>query len=411
MPSRESPSIQCHYAPRQLSSDLRHCRQFSSANSTRISEPNAKQRRIWTKAELEVLNAKVGGFGLPFSRRAPLHGKPPIEHGREKDRREEEPLIWICLVSILSAWWYFDLNRFLPGTEHNASIFDAPKFTPFSIVSREEVSQTSFIITLRPRSFAENPKSANFDPYEKEWERGTWSVEFKQPELQIARSYTPLPPGEDDSPGDLRFLIRREAKGEVSRYLSRMTVGEQLELRGPHPELELPQEVSNVVFLAGGTGIAPALQVAHTLLEARKSSERLPNIRIIWANRKREDCIGGAELHKALGSEEAEGTIVQELRRLHEKYPDNVIVEYFVDEEGKFLDQKKISQVTKKEVVSKHPALSTRIDSKLLLISGPEGFVNFLAGPKKYCDGKEVQGELGGLIGRLGIRDWKVWKQ
>lgn len=351
-------------------------------------------------------------FGIgPTLFRTRTFETPPTEEEREENRRGDKVAGYITVL-IVSLVFLFDLDGkayryFFP----KALIFDSPKFTPFSIVSKEDVSPTSFIVTLRPRSLVDNPKLAKSDPYEKEWGTGPWSVEFKQPQLQIARSYTPLPPRENDTTGDLRFLIRREANGEMSRYLARLAVGEQVELRGPHSELELPNEVTDVVFLAGGTGIAPALQVAHTLLQVRKPSENLPNIHIIWANRRREDCIGGADLHGAANTDRSEGTIVQELREFQERYPDNVRVDYLVDEEGKFLDQKTISRVTKREPEVKHQAVSTTIGSKLMFVSGPEGFVNFLAGPKKYWDGKEVQGELGGLIGKMGIRDWKVWKQ
>jgi ferredoxin-NADP reductase len=336
---------------------------------------------------------------------------PPTEE--EKQWNGIATQVGGCIVVLIVALvFYFDLDGktyrcLFPSTV----VFDSPKFTPFSIVSKEDVSPTSFIVTLRPKSFVDNSKPENSDPYEKEREKGIWSVEFKQPELQIARSYTPLPPRENDTRGDLRFLIRREASGEMSRYIAQLPVETQVELRGPHTELELPREVTDVVFLAGGTGIAPALQVVHTLLKVRKGSEILPNIRILWANRRREDCVGGMDLRGAAVTDRTEGPIVQELRKLHEIYPDKVKVDYLVDEEGTLLNQGLISKLTRTESELKHQATTTRNGSKLLIVSGPEGFVSFLAGPKKYWGGKEVQGDVGGLIGKMGIKDWTVWKQ
>lgn len=348
------------------------------------------------------------GIPMPIGFRYRVYEKPyPTEEERQRWKRKSMKDDLIFLILLLGAGELYDYYY-----KTDTPFLKAPKFTPFSIVGKEEVSPTSFIVTLRPKSYIDKPRlAAKSDPYKKEWEKGTWSVEFKQPELQIARSYTPLPPRQDDKPGDLRFLIREEANGEMSRYLARLGEGDKVELRGPHTELELPSEVTDVLFLAGGTGIAPALQVAHTLLEVRKLSQELPNIHIVWANRRREDCLGGTELQPAGATERVEGAIVQELRKLQDKYPDNVRVDYFVDDEGKFVDQGTISQLTRRQSDLTHQAVSTRIDSKLLFVSGPEGFVNFLAGPKKYWGGKEVQGDLGGLIGKMGIRDWKVWKQ
>ncbi|TVY40297.1 Cytochrome c mitochondrial import factor [Lachnellula subtilissima] len=326
-----------------------------------------------------------------------------------------------CVLAIPILSYITYINVF----PHAPKIFDPPRFTPFSITRREHVSPTSIILTLRPK----DARSVECeDPYREVWGKGTWSVEVKQPELQIARSYTPLPPGvgaggrSGSGGADLRFLIRREERGEVSRYLHSLQVGAQIELRGPKVEVELPAAVSDVVFLAGGTGIAPALQVVYTLLERRKEggdTDRLPNIRIVWANRKREDCVGGygGDHNPPTGNRDgnaAPGYIVRELQGLQEKYPENLQVQYVVDEEGTMLDQKRITSLlnTRQSDAKtvKYSPVTTRIDSKLLFVSGPEGFVNYLAGPKKWEGGREGQGEIGGVLRRMGIRDWKVWK-
>jgi hypothetical protein len=76
-------------------------------------------------------------------------------------------------------------------------------------------------------------------------------------------------------------------------------------------------------------------------------------------------------------------------------------VEYFVDEEGKFLDQKTLSKLV--QTNARHPFPNTQ----LLLISGPEGLATYLGGPKKWEAGKGV---LGGVFGHIGLRNWAVWK-
>lgn len=317
-------------------------------------------------------------------------------------------LLGLVLIGASSwaGWNYFDEEK---------KIFNPPQFTPFQITSREEVSPTSIILTVRPPQGITN---IGADPYEEWWRTGTWSVEVKQPQLQIARSYTPLPPRDGDAPGTLRFLIRKEKNGEVSGYLHRLQVGGTVELRGPRTEIELVGNVKEVVFLAGGTGIAPALQVVHTLLERGgngkitmgdccEGNEEKARIRIVWANRRREDCMGGGSSVKDAPNA---NYIVRELEELRRRYPDNLSVDYLVDEEGAFLDQKKISKLLKSGSEVKYGPTHTKIDSRLLILSGPEGFINFFAGPKKWEGGREGQGELGGVIGAMRLRDWKVWK-
>ncbi|KAI9049632.1 hypothetical protein LZ554_006657 [Drepanopeziza brunnea f. sp. 'monogermtubi'] len=314
-----------------------------------------------------------------------------------------------AIVAALAAAFIFLAD---PNRKGVKKIFDPPRFTPFTIIKREEVSPNSIILTLRPQTLVNRPRKLLEDPYQASWEKGTWSVEVKQPELQIARSYTPLPPKKGDPTGDLRFLIRKEHKGEVSGYLHRLNAGSQIHLRGPHEEFNVPERVENVVFLAGGTGIAPALQVAYTLLEERQTESEKPRIHIVWASRKRADCEGGVDASNPYGWEGRKtGKIVQELESLQQRHPGQLSVDYLVDEEGKFLDQKRISSLTKAMSTVRGQALSSNMDSQLLFVSGPEGFIKHVAGPKKWEYGTDAQGELGGIVGQLGLgKRWKVWK-
>jgi cytochrome-b5 reductase len=283
-------------------------------------------------------------------------------------------------------------------------IFNYPAFTPCTLVKREDVSPTSFILTLQPRYTPADKNTS--DPYKEYWEKGTWSLQVKQPELQIARSYTPLPPVSDSPSTELRFLIRKEYKGEVSSYLDSLRVGSQVDVRGPYTGIDLPADLKKVVFLAGGTGIAPALQVAYTLLER---GDAKASVHILWANRKRDDCEGATNPRGGQNnlSQPPTGQIVQEIRNLQRRYPDRLTVDYIVDEEGSFVDEKKVTQLIK---LQDSAVVTGDIVSKWIFVSGPEGFVNYLAGPRQWDGGKEGQGALGGLLGRMKLSEWKVWK-
>jgi hypothetical protein len=80
-----------------------------------------------------------------------------------------------------------------------------------------------------------------------------------------------------------------------------------------------------------------------------------------------------------------------------------------VDEENTFLDQRTLSKMTSKSEKSLG-LVGTQTGPKLLLISGPEGFINYSAGPKKWEGGKEGQGKVAGLLGQARLKDWIVWK-
>ncbi|KAJ2965686.1 hypothetical protein NQ176_g10497 [Zarea fungicola] len=144
-------------------------------------------------------------------------------------------------------------------------------FVPYVITAREAISPSSFIFTVSPQHPNSSPSYLkNGPPGEPaQWRYPLWSVEFKQPEVQIARNYTPLPPLEGETSledGKLRFYVRSIPGGEMSSYLGRLGVGREVWLRGTHPGFDVETRLgaqNNVVFLAGGTGIAPAMQVAR----------------------------------------------------------------------------------------------------------------------------------------------------
>jgi cytochrome-b5 reductase len=210
----------------------------------------------------------------------------------------------------------------------------------------------------------------------------------------------------------------------VSTYLDRLRIGAIVDIRGPKVEYEVPEGVSEVLFLAGGTGIAPALQVVYTLLNKHAGdgmTENMPKVHILWANRRREDCAGGRRTAESSwwswGRPTAENTpreppnrIVQNLQKLEKNLDGRVMVDYMIDEEGSFIGKSDILKVASRSVKSPEGANPAKPGTKLLLISGPDGFVDFYAGPREWENGKLGQGHLGGLLGSLGLKDWTVVK-
>lgn len=265
---------------------------------------------------------------------------------------------------------------------------------------------------------------------------------FKQPQLQIGRDYTPLPTTaatslsvDEENEGYLRFFIRKDPFGEVSRYLHTLEPGADIEMRGPQIECAIPRETREILFVAGGTGIAPALQAGYSLLN-RTSKENRPKIHIIWASRLRADCVGGvSDTPKApavsssrswfsgwfgssssanishtetvgpVSQDQEQSLIVRELEALKSQYPGQITVDYYLDEENRFIGKNDLAEFIKptKEVEDQE----TR---KLILVSGPEGFISYMAGPKVWAQGTELQGPLKGIIKELDPQGWAVWK-
>jgi hypothetical protein len=384
-------------------------------------------------------------------------------------------------------------------------------FVPFVVTAKEQISPSAFMLTVRPRqSIPSDIRVAGYRlipdygayaaallnnlTFQKAWATGaTWSVEIKQPQLQVSRDYTPLPPvhgapletmgkhgllegllmfildpaGALNTPASvqqrnenyqvpqLRFLIRKVTGGEVSNYLSTLNVGDTVELRGPHHVFAIRKRLGDaerVVFLAGGTGIAPAMQVVKALVEDTaadppgKLPRPPPKVDIIWANRSRDDCRGCERLASVTGllSEHgAGGPILDQLADIQKRFPGRVTVRCTVDAEGSFIDRGTIARLVEsappadgqramsgpetcalhsQKDVEQHPAMDPDVTCRcgsgknLLFVSGPEGFVEAYAGPKIWDRGLELQGPVGGLLGELRarnphfLRDWLVLK-
>lgn len=314
---------------------------------------------------------------------------------------------------------------------YRCRVLDPNNFMPFILETRDRVSSTSSILNLQSL-----PKGQNTENVAEAWRTGIWSVLAMQPELQIARSYTPLPPAVGAEPEQLRLFVRKEPQGEVSSFLHTIYRGTLVHLRGPRIEYTIPEDVDEVLFLAGGTGIAPALQVAHVLYEHRISpSGRSPKLRILWANRQTEDSFQKLETskqrqailtpkHQSLvdkGEEQPEQDtavslqqqtrLVQEVEMLKTRHPNEVEINYLIDEEYSYITESLLRKslrgmkLASEQSHQDHPA-----DKKLLLISGPEGFVDFYAGPKSMKGGREIQGPLGGMLRKIGPTGWEIWK-
>ncbi|KKF97135.1 hypothetical protein CFO_g511 [Ceratocystis platani] len=91
------------------------------------------------------------------------------------------------------------------------------KFLSYTIDSKERVSSDAFLMTLRPEEhdptvpilYLSDPVNpANPASSTGAWKYPLWSVEVKQPEIQIVREYTPLPPASaaEAKAGILHFL-------------------------------------------------------------------------------------------------------------------------------------------------------------------------------------------------------------
>lgn len=279
----------------------------------------------------------------------------------------------------------------------------------------------------------------------------------------------------------------------MSTYLSRLRAGDPIEIRGPHFGFDLgarlggqeeeegeedekgqrpqPQGRKKVVFVAGGTGIAPALQAAEYVLAERRDGV---DVEVLWANRSGVDCAGGQRLpvwrkglfwsgQRAVDErhlKEEPSAVVKQIRGLQAAYGmeknKQLEVKCAVDEEGSMIKAKDVLEaVARSHKLGELFSPSCHFHSQqqleysteesdvpsgrghmfwthahdktiaaprctctgeggngknLLIVSGPDGFVSAFVGPKVWADGGERQGRVGGVVRGLMNDEPEIWK-
>ncbi|KAK9483223.1 hypothetical protein V1527DRAFT_473896 [Lipomyces starkeyi] len=424
-------------------------------------------------------------------------------------------LMWVVKTIFLT-------EKIDPADSASAPALDPLAFSTFVLTHRQEVGRDCVLLELSPpwekvrhlqerrtkHKVEEDPRDpvrAGDPGIAGYWDGSrVWSVEVKQPDLQIARKYTPLPiyyvlglkPVGDEEKRDankkeakkmelertallrmvgdneadeakLVLLVRKYGDGEVSRWLYSRPVGYRIQLRGPHTQVELstsvqPRSITNlkrrykehkaedaplmrrpmldnpskmppelhpdardIVFFAGGTGIAPALQL---LL----SKNPIPGKMILhYSVRDRKDIAfarflyflektGRAEVHYHIDTERTG------LKAKHIPKPwtesDEAIWRKSKKAEAEACD---IQQY--KSAVELHDAQIKKYRGKMpskpvyAIVCGPEAYVEYVAGKRtdvttvstpigRYDHVTDDKEKVGGLLSKKGWDETNVCK-
>ncbi|KAF9229638.1 NADH-cytochrome b5 reductase 1 [Gyrodon lividus] len=109
---------------------------------------------------------------------------------------------------------------------------------------------------------------------------------------EIMRSYTPT--SSDDDLGHFDLLIKSYEKGNISRYISLLKIGDKAKIRGPKGFFKYTPTLSrHIGMIAGGTGITPMLQIIRVALKNPADKTKLS---LIYANVNLEDILLKKEL-------------------------------------------------------------------------------------------------------------------
>lgn len=112
---------------------------------------------------------------------------------------------------------------------------------------------------------------------------------------EISRNYTPI--SSDDDKGHFDLLVKSYPMGNASKVIGNMRIGEEIKVKGPRGNFHY--KGSNFVrafgMIAGGTGIAPMLQIIKAIL---KNSLDYTDIHLLYANVNFEDILLKEELDR-----------------------------------------------------------------------------------------------------------------
>lgn len=243
----------------------------------------------------------------------------------------------------------------------------------------------------------------------------------------LSKSYSPVSHPNEEGYFDL--VVKSypyQEGGGVGKYLCDMEVGSSItaQLKGERmmhgSSSVLGRGWNHVGLVAGGTGIAPLLQIARILLEAEGDAK--PNVHLLFVNHKREDILGR-----------------EPIEALAKEHPDNFFITYSLtrEEEGECKndsssggdgecslgDDESSNSLARFArgrgdvglVRTALPAPSANNDT-MVLVCGRDGFVDYWAGPVGRAPttdgskGPKIQGPLLGVLADAGFTADQVFK-
>ena len=399
----------------------------------------------------------------------------------------------IILVTLLWGGYTIKVWFFKPEEGADSPDLLSPhEYHKFLVTHKEEIDPEHLLIELLPKH--NHWQYSYYVDYEQKtiWNgERIWSVTIKQPEIMVERSYTPLPlyfmkseltrSGEKepllrvinnaddlDKNGKMCLYIKKYQDGEVSNYIAKKKVGDELELRGPHTTFRFPYhptneewrrpafkdipskteadpvvhsdkegqklpEIDNIVFYAGGTGIAPILQTLFSKnpyrgfiyihYSARKHGEIRPFERYLYFLEKMgrikfiphyddvlstrlgiKDIENPAPFHY-LSPQKTEELAVSssgEQSKLKDQKLKATATEEVPQEQGRPREKKELRMYFKNAIEQAiHTSKNEREAPSIALVCGPEGYITYVAGARDL-----ENNNMGPVKGLLGNKNW-----
>ena len=108
----------------------------------------------------------------------------------------------------------------------------------------------------------------------------------------ISRSYTPT--SGNSNLGEMQLTIKTYPNGKISNYLANLSIGDQVEIRGPKGAMKYHKKLSkHMGMIAGGTGITPMFSIIRAVCDDTTDDT---TVSLIYANQTEDDILVREEL-------------------------------------------------------------------------------------------------------------------
>ncbi|KAJ2378564.1 hypothetical protein IW150_000716 [Coemansia sp. RSA 2607] len=275
------------------------------------------------------------------------------------------------------------------------------RLSPSSYTAHKLLSVTP--LTADTSLFRFEIKRPRYDTQEPETQvdgvlaQGVWAVDVKDHMVQTCRSYTPIGYHMDSEvdehsgarTGYLDLAVKRYPRGSLSRFIHATRLGDSIELRGPL--LTWPyrsNKYRQVYMVAGGTGVAPMVQLIERVL---RDPEDRTTLRLLYGSPSQEDII-----------------LRERLDTLAREHPGRLHVEYLVQRGAAGGEEVGVGVgVPGGSRVAKHVQGFDKARD-VVLVCGPDAMMREVCGVRPLGDAG--QGPLGGVLRDLGFSSTNVFK-
>ena len=202
----------------------------------------------------------------------------------------------------------------------------------------------------------------------------------------VIRPYTPMT--RPSVVGYLDLVVKAYPEGKMSKHISELKIGDKLDFKGPIVKLAYrPNQYKHIGMVAGGTGITPMLQVVDEILADKTDKTK---VSLVFANVSEADILLKKEIDARAAAD-----------------PARFKVYYVVDKASSWFWNGGVGYVNETMLKEHMPSPSAE---SMVYVCGPPPMYKAICGPKGTKEDPKAQGELGGLLAKLGYDKANVFK-